>query len=93
MDVAIFILDANPLAPSRPVEITITVPVIFTAIPVAAIPVSISIMSAAVVVPAGSRDLDRRRGPDHLVHDPRALRPFSAVAALCPGCGRGLVLG
>jgi hypothetical protein len=50
-------------------------------------------MSAAVVVPAGSRDLDRRRGPDHLVHDPRALRPFSAVAALCPGCGRGLVLG
>lgn len=49
--VAIFILDANPLAVSRPVEITITVPVIFTAFPVAAIPVSISIMSAAVVVP------------------------------------------
>jgi hypothetical protein len=48
VDVAVFILDANPLAP---VKITITVPVIFTAIPVAPIPVSISIMSAAVVVP------------------------------------------
>jgi hypothetical protein len=42
VDVAVFILDANPLASSRPVKITITVPVIFTAIPVATIPVSIS---------------------------------------------------
>jgi hypothetical protein len=51
VDVAVFILDANPLAPSRPVKITITVPVIFTAIPVATIPVSISIMSASVAIP------------------------------------------
>jgi hypothetical protein len=47
VDVAVFILDADPLAPSRPVKITITVPVIFTAIPVA----PIAVMSAAVAVP------------------------------------------
>jgi hypothetical protein len=51
VDIAVFILDANPLAPSRPVIIPVPVPVIFMAIPVATIPVSISIMSAAVVVP------------------------------------------
>jgi hypothetical protein len=51
VDIAIFVFDTNPLPAARPVIITIPVPIMFTATPVVAIAVPISIVSAAVVVP------------------------------------------
>ena len=51
MEIAIFVFDTNALAAARPVIITIPVPIMFTATPVVAITVPISIRSAAVVVP------------------------------------------